>query len=198
MRIHVLTPAEERIYFQRAAKMPDLHDVGRVMLNQGMRPEEVIRLAKADVDFERGELHVRRGKSTAAKRTLDMTSETKLVLGRRMAGNSPWLFPSKRTKNQHIGRLNSAHDRLVAKAAEDGVVIDWVLYDFRHSFATAAAQGNMDLATLAAILGHGSLRSIQKYVHPIAEHKKSAMALYEQIRKRAAEKELQKSETWSN
>lgn len=189
IRMHILTPAEEKLYFELAANKPDLHDVGRVMLNQGMRPEEVIALAKADVDLARGELHVRHGKSTAAKRTLNMTSETRLILGRRMAGNSIWIFPSKRNKDGHIGRLNSAHDRLVEKAASKGITIDWVIYDFRHSFATAAAQGGVDLATLAAILGHGSLRSVQRYVHPTAEHKKAAMALYEQIQRRAVQAE---------
>jgi integrase len=121
VRMHILTQAEERTYFQRAAKIPDLHDVGRLMLNQGMRPEEVTSLAKADVDLDRGEIHVPRGKSAASKRTLNMTSESKLILGRRMAGTSRWLFPSKRKPGQHIGRLNSAHDRLVKKAAEAGV-----------------------------------------------------------------------------
>src|ERR1700739_133051 len=104
-----------------------------LMLNQGMRPEEVASLAKADADLDRGEIHIRRGKSRAAKRTLDMTSETRLILGRRMAGDSKLIFPSKRRKGSHIGRLNSAHDRLVDKAAREGIAIDWVLYDFRHT-----------------------------------------------------------------
>ena len=198
VRMHILTPAEEKIYFQRAAKMPDLYDVGRVILNQGMRPEEVTPLAKADVDLERGELHVRNGKSAAARRTLNLTSETRLILGRRMAGESRWVFPSKRRKGRHIGRLNSAHDRLVKKAAEEGVTVNWVLYDFRHSFATAAAQGGVDLATLAAILGHGSLRTVQKYVHPTAEHKKAAMAIYEEIQRKAAAKMEQEGKNWNN
>ena len=34
--------------------------------------------------------------------------------------------------------------------------------------------------TLAAILGHGSLRVVQKYVHPTADHKKQAMRKFEQ------------------
>lgn len=196
--MHVLTAAEERIYFQRATRMRDLHDVGRVMLNQGMRPEEVTTLTKADVDIDRGELHVRQGKSAASRRTLNMTSETRLILGRRMASDSRWLFPAKRRKGQHIGRLNSAHDRLVKKAAEEGITVNWVLYDMRHSFATAAAQGGVDLATLAALLGHGSLRTVQKYVHPTAEHKKAAMTLYEEIQRKTVEKAESELKTWNN
>ena len=42
------------------------------------------------------------------------------------------------------------------------------------------AQAGVDLATLAAILGHGSLRVVQKYVHPTADHKKQAMRKFEQ------------------
>ena len=180
-RMHIVTPEEKELYFQRAAKMPDLHDATLVMLNQGMRPEEVTSLAKTDVNFETGQISIRRGKSVNSRRVLDMTSETRLILGRRMQGNSIWLFPSKRKKAEHVVRLNSAHDRLVLKAAGEGITIDWVIYDFRHTFATIAAQGGMDLKTLADLLGHGSLRSVHKYIHPTAAHKKTAMEHYEQV-----------------
>jgi len=40
------------------------------------------------------------------------------------------------------------------------------------------AQVGVDLATLAAILGHASIRIVQRYVHPTAEHKPSAMERY--------------------
>jgi integrase len=179
VRMHILTMSEEELYFSRAAENRDLHDAGRLMLNQGMRPDEVTSLRNADIDLERGQLTVPCGKSAAARRTLDLTAESKAILASRMVGTSPWVFPSRKSPGRHVDRLNSAHDRLCAKARKCGIPINWVLYDLRHSFATRAAQAGVDLATLAAILGHSSIRIVQKYVHPTAEHKRQAMMRYE-------------------
>jgi site-specific recombinase XerD len=183
IRMHILTPTEERLYFNYAAKQSDLHDLGRLILNQGMRPDEVVRLAKENVDIERGQVQVPGGKTPAARRTLDLVTESRMILAKRMAGTSPWLFPSKRNPGQHITRLNSAHERVCEKAKKAKISFDFVLYDFRHTFATRMAQAGIDLATLAAILGHNSLRIVQKYIHPTAEHKREAMARYEETLK---------------
>ena len=187
VRIRVLAPEEERQYFLRAAKHQDLYDLGRIILNQGMRPDEVTCLRKAEVDLDRGQLCISSGKSSAARRTLDLTSESRHILARRMPGHSPWVFPSPRNPGQHVTRLNGAHDRVCAAASKAGTPFTFVLYDFRHTFATRLAQAGIDLATLAAILGHSSIRIVQRYVHPTAEHKRSAMLRYDEIMK-AAEK----------
>jgi site-specific recombinase XerD len=181
IRIHVITAEEEKQYFQRAAKHSDLHDLGRLMLNQGMRPEEVTRLRKDDVELDRSQFHIRKGKSSAARRTLDLTSESRNILTRRMSGSSPWIFPSGRKPGEHITRLNGAHDRLCEEAKKAGIALGFVIYDFRHTFATRMAQAGIDLATLAAILGHSSIRIVQRYVHPTAEHKRAAMLRYDEI-----------------
>src|SRR5207253_8892182 len=94
-----------------------------------------------------------------------------------------WVFPSKQNTARRRGRLNGAHDSLSANATEDGVALNFVMYDLRHTFATRMAQAGVDLATLAAILGHSSIRIVQRYVHPTAEHKKSAMLRYDEILK---------------
>ncbi len=187
-RIHVLTEDEEDEYFHRAAQYLNLHDVGRLMINQGVRPEEATVLAKVDVDFELNTIQIRRGKSKAAKRTLDMTDGTREILERRMKGSSPWIFPSTKKPGCHIGRINSAHDSVVSKAAKEGVVIDWVPYDLRHTFATRVAETGIDIWTLAALLGHGSTRSVQKYVHPTTDHRKNAMKKYDRKIKQAKKK----------
>jgi integrase len=100
---------------------------------------------------------------------------------------SEWIFPSSRNPGQHVTRLNGAHDRVCAAGSKAGVAFTFVMYDFRHTFATRLAQAGIDLATLAAILGHSSIRLVQRYVHPTAEHKRSAMLQYDEIL-RAAEK----------
>jgi integrase len=187
IRIHVLNFEEEREYFLRAAKHRDLNDLGRLILNQGMRPEEVTSLRKSDVNLHHGQLRIIGGKSPAARRTLDLTSESRVILARRMAGDSKWIFPSSRNPGQSITRVNGAHDRLCAEASKAGIVFTFVLYDFRHTFATRIAQAGIDLATLAAILGHSSIRLVQRYVHPTAEHKRAAMLQYDEILRSAAE-----------
>ena len=75
-----------------------------------------------------------------------------------------------------------ARDELCEKALTDEkITFSFVLYDFRHTFATRMAQAGVDLATLAAILGHNSIRIVQKYVHPTAEHKRAAMLRYDEV-----------------
>jgi integrase len=187
-RMHVLTIEEEEDYFRSAERFPNLHDVGRLMINQGLRPEEATALAKDDINLETGMIHVRRGKTRAANRFLDMTAESRAILMARMIGSSLWIFPSTRKPGSHIGRINSAHDSIVEEAASKGMEVNCVPYDFRHTFATRAAQAGIDLPTLAALLGHGSLRCVHKYVHPTAEHKKNAMKRYDRAVKEAKRK----------
>ena len=146
---------------------------------QGMRPEEILELRKENIHLEANQLLVVSGKSRAARRTLDLTSESRSILASRMKGISPWVFPSPRDTSRHCGPLNGPHDRLIAKAQKEGVNLNFVLYDFRHTFATRMAQAGVDLKTLAEILGHSSIRLVDRYVHPTAEHKKRAMKIYE-------------------
>jgi len=95
VRIRVLKDAEESKYFEKAERFPSLHDLGRLMLNQGCRPDELMALPQAHVDLVRGLLHIRRGKTKAAKRTLKLTAESKTILARRLDGGA-WAFKGKK------------------------------------------------------------------------------------------------------
>jgi integrase len=71
-----------------------------------------------------------------------------------------------------------------AERAHDAVCRDagvaFVMYDFRHTWATRMVESGCDVVTLAAMLGHSSLRMVMRYVHPTAEHQKAATKKYEQ------------------
>lgn len=108
-RIHSVSEQEAKIYFRHAARNRDLYDLTRIILDQGMRPEEVLSLAKTDVDLERDQVNIRLGKSKAARRTLDLTSETRTILASRMASPGQWIFPSLQIKGKPVKRLNYAH-----------------------------------------------------------------------------------------
>lgn len=159
VRIHVITPEEEKEYFARAAGNQNLSDLARLMRNQGMRPDDMLSMPKEDVDLQRGQMHIKFGKSKASRRTLDLTAGSIRILARRCQNPSKWIFPSPVISGAHILRLNGAHDAACV-GSNTRPPLYFVLYDWRHTFATRAAQAKVDLATLAAILGHGSLRIV--------------------------------------
>lgn len=170
VREHIFSIDEERRYFAVATRNSNLHDTGRLMINQGFRPEEVWSLEKRGFDIEARTAKVFDGKSAAAKRTLNLTGEAYTILMRRLPGDSPWFFPSKKRPGRHITKLNNPHQRVLAK-----IKLNADLYDFRHTFATRAGQSGMDIKTLADILGHASLRTVARYIHPTDAHKKASM-----------------------
>jgi hypothetical protein len=77
------------------------------------------------------------------------------------------------------GSVRKAHD----KAVEDAGIEDhFRLYDLRHTFATRAVAGGVDLPTLSAMLGHTSIQMTMRYVHPAEEQKKIATGKLEAFR----------------
>ena len=164
-----------------ASRNEDLYDLGRIMILQGCRPEEVLALRPENVLLDRNILKVALN-MLAGKRELDMTSEAAAILGKRKARakekGHKWLFPSPRKSGRHIVKLNGSHDQACLDAG-----VDFVLYDLRHTFATRMLTGDphADLATVAALLGHCGLRVVAKYLHPQAQAKSEAMKRYDQM-----------------
>jgi integrase len=170
IRQRVLSTDEEKLYFSHAKG--NLWKVARLIINQGLRPEEVIRIRKEDVDLERGLLRVRFGKTKAAKRTLKLMPESRGILAAQLNTPGPWIFPSAKLKGQHITKLNGTHDRVCER-----IKLFFVLYDLRHTFATRLAAAGANAFAIAAILGHSGTRVIDRYVHPTQGTMDAAMDL---------------------
>jgi integrase len=98
-REHVLAPEEEKAYFDRARDVKDrqgrrnLYDLGRMMLQQGCRPEELMVLKKQHVHLDKHQMLIVAGKTKAARRTLNLTDESIAILRPRLdSGDSDWAF----------------------------------------------------------------------------------------------------------
>ena len=184
-----MTAEEEKAYFstamsqfelarqdgknERHGPFPALRDVARIILDQGMRPEEVMSLRVEHVDFKKGVLKVIDGKSRAARRTLVMTPEVKTILGSRAAGRtSGWVFLGKKP-GEHLTKLNNPHDAVTRK-----IGAEFVLYEFRLTFATRFGEAVGDPIALATILGHANLKTVMRYCHPRESHTAKAMQTY--------------------
>jgi integrase len=161
----VLTYDEQTKYL--AAATPFLRDVATLMLETGMRPEEVYRIQPQNVNLVGGFLFNPSGKTKAARRRVPLTSTAKSVLGRRMEElEAPFLFPCDRDPSRPVPKVNNAHDRAVKVSK----VAKFRLYDLRHTWATRAAESGIDLVTLAALLGHSKIQMVLRYAHPTQEH----------------------------
>jgi integrase len=171
----VLSVAEQEKYLANATPM--LRDVATLMLETGMRPEEVYRIRRENVQLVQGFLVNPFGKTKAARRRVPLTVSARSVLAARMSADGAYLFPCETDSTRPVPKVNNAHDR----AVRDSKVATFRLYDLRHTWATRAAMSGIDLVTLAAMLGHSRIQMVLRYAHPTQQHQHQAMEKLEQF-----------------
>jgi integrase len=161
-----------------AATTPMLRDIATLMLETGMRPEEVYRIQPENVNLAGWFLFNPFGKTKAARRRVPLTVAARNVLTRRMARlETPFLFSCDTDPARPVPKVNNAHDRAVKMSK----VAPFRLYDLRHTWATRAAESGIDLVTLAALLGHSKIQMVLRYAHPTQEHQTRSVERLEQF-----------------
>jgi integrase len=196
VRDFVVSPELEAAYLE-AATYP-LKEAAILILDLGIRPEECVKLRKADI--ANGALTVREGKSKNAARSLPLTERASYQIELLCAlwPDSEWLFPGRKGRHYTRTALDNRHTKLrnelaagtigvlnrrVAEANRTGVnplgmpadAKAFVLYSFRHTFATRLAESGASPFEMIKLLGHFDIRMTQRYVHPRAEGLSLAM-----------------------
>lgn len=170
--------AEEESHYLSAAS-PFLHDVAVLMLDTGMRPGEIYRLRREDVDLQLRSVHVRSGKTTNATRHIPLTDRAHCVLTQRFQNaTSEWLFPCPFDTSKPIADVRKAH---LAAVRRSGIRPPFRLYDLRHTALTRMAMAGVDLPTLRELAGHSQIQMTMRYVHPTPEHKRRAIERFERF-----------------
>ena len=172
----VINTEEEKLYLM-AASQP-LQDIATLMLETGMRPEEVCRIRRENVHLEQSYLFNPYGKTKAAKRKVPLSDGAcAIVLKRLDKVKGDYLFPGRvpaGMKPEEAGpivKVNAAHTAALRRSK----VAKFRLYDCRHTWATRMVQAGVDLVTLAAMLGHSRIEMVLRYAHPTEEHQFAAM-----------------------
>ena len=131
----------------------------RLLMLTGCRCSEILELQWRDVDFDAGELRLRDSKT--GPRSVPLTPEAAGVLAgvARVPGN-PWVIASPRSDG-HLFSLQRPWRRVRERAGLEDVR----LHDLRHSFASRALALGESLPMIGKLLGHGKVRTTERYAH---------------------------------
>jgi integrase len=175
-KMRVLSFEEERLYLAVCAQ--PLSDIAVLMLDTGMRPEEIFRMRRENVNLEAGFVFNPYGKTNAARRRLSLTRRAADLLEARLnSASGDYLFPLSSDPARPMQSADYAHQCALKLSG----VAHFRIYDLRHTFATRAVEAGVDLATLAALLGHSKIQMVLRYAHPTKEHQVQAIKKLEEF-----------------
>ncbi len=170
-QMRVVSHQEQQRYM--AAASPLLRDVATLIVETGMRPEEVFTIRKENVHLKLRYLFVPSGKTHFARRNVPLTEATIDILKWRLIETEgPFVFPRKGDHDKPLTTVRKPHHKALRAAKIDP---PFRLYDFRHTFGSRTAMAGVDLPTLRELMGHSDISTTMRYVHPTPEHKQEAV-----------------------
>ena len=179
-------PIEQLTSFLREAKESCVFEMYYVELATGLPGGELLGPQWEDIDFEHGDLRMKRQiaringevvepslKTKNAYHTLPLAEDTIHILKqqRKKTGSSPWVFPSPTGGSISPDSVLHKLHRLLKRAGLPKVRF----HDLRHTFATLALQNGVDIKTVSEKLGHFPVGfTLDTYAHVTTSAQKEA------------------------
>jgi integrase len=156
----------------------------RMALFTGMRRGELFRLQWADLDFERGFIHLRDTKG-GKDQTIPMNAESRKILESHERRDSAFVFPGRKGKKRVD--IHKTVNRIKDAA---GLPKEFrAIHGLRHVYASMlASSGKVDMYVLQRLLTHKSPQMTQRYAHLRDESLRAASELAGGIIQAATEK----------
>jgi integrase len=132
----------------------------RIAFRHGLRASELCELQWSDVEFETGNLHLRRAKGGATSTHPLLGDELRALRALKREANSPFIFVSERGAPFSVSGLAKLIERAGIEAKIPFKVHAHML---RHACGYVLANKGTDTRTLQAYLGHRSIQSTVRY-----------------------------------
>jgi integrase len=159
----------------RHAEHP-LYEVVMIISDTGMRPEEIMRMRRSHILWERSSIIVSKSKTSrshAKPRYVPLSDRVRAALAEHEGKPDDWIFPSSRSKSGHRPRVDKqwkacrkAVSEEAARAGYPQLPDRLVLYCGRHTFATDLYKESKNLKLVQDTLGHSDIKITMKYLHP--------------------------------
>lgn len=135
-----------------------------IYLYAGMRPSEITRLLKTDIDFNNNKIYVQGRTKTGHARAIDIHPKLTPYLKELIAiSDNERLFGDKHI---HKDSVHKFIKRVMADAGLQGVTP----YSLRHTFISYLLKGTRDLAYVMQQAGHQDIETTQGYIKVIADN----------------------------
>jgi len=176
-RMRFLTEGEaQELLDTLRAKSTQTYEMALVSLHTGGRFAEIAALTWADVNIDQGTLTFWDTKNTET-RTVFMTQEVKILFqGKTPGTRRDLVFPAR--TGERMAQVSSLFNRTVNEMFNQGITDRRqrvCFHTLRHTHASWLVQRGNDLLTVARIMGHKSVKMVERYAHLAPEGMRRAV-----------------------
>lgn len=150
------------------------------MVGTGLRRAEVCALNWGDVDLKAGVVRVRAGKGGKARSVMAGPKVRRALLAFRRSVSPDYgdpVFPSQKGG----ARLTGSGLRNWLRRIGNRAGVKLTAHMLRRGFATASLSAGLDLITLQRLMGHSSLKMVEKYVRLVEADLKEAYKQHDPV-----------------